>query len=96
MKLITTYTELNRTFYIVKNEAGYWAIEDKYVDENGKLLKQFNGITGLRSDTVSECLSRTSTQIKVDYYISEGMTAAQASVYVITGKLLPAELLKTI
>lgn len=90
MKRITTYIELGRTFEICKmtgagERDGYWAFEDKYIDENGRLAKQFNGISGFHSETLKECIKRVSDQIKIDALVEAGMDVTEAAIKVICG-----------
>jgi hypothetical protein len=88
---VTTYMELGRTFEIAKNEHGYWGFEDKYIDANGKLNKQFNGITGHLGKTLEETIRRVSLEIRQDDLISQGWDALQASIYLATGRYIPVE-----
>ena len=78
MKAITNYTVDNRTFTIVAleesaiNELKYGAVEDKYIDVNGKLTKQLNGLQVFASETVEQVKERINTQVIIDNYVSEG------------------------
>lgn len=72
MKKITTYIESGRTFHICRDENGYWGIEDKHIDENGKLKVKLNGISGHLKDSVAECIQSISFQIKLDDLIAQG------------------------
>ena len=49
MKKITTVKTTRSTYIIVLNEKHgvYMAINEKDIDENGKLTKEYNGITAL-------------------------------------------------
>lgn len=90
MKQITTYCEAGRKFFICKETGhgeanGYWAFEDKDVDENGRLKKQFNGITGHHSKTLAETKEKVSNKIKVDVLVANGMDLFEACQKVIMG-----------
>ena len=91
MTKVTTYIEGGREFLICKcddgtERNGYWAFEDKDIGPDGKLLKQFNGISGFHSQTVAECIGMVSTTIKVDALVAGGMDRMEAAVKVVCGK----------
>lgn len=69
MTHITTLKVRNKTFEIVHDEKGFWAIEDKYFT-NGKLNKQINGFTGHLSETLDQCIERAKLSAEVDYLIN--------------------------
>lgn len=77
MKHITDYFENGRTFVICKNDKGYWAFEDKYI-KNGRLTREFNGITGKLSKTLEEVLKRVRDQICYDDLIEAGVDHGDA------------------
>ena len=86
MKKITTLQARDRKFYIVKNDQGYYlAIENKYIDENGKLNTNLNGLQMNASKDLNECLKRTKDQIEVDFLVSNGMDALKAIQLVVLG-----------
>ena len=72
MTKVTTYIESGRTFYICKDENGYWGIEDKNIDENGKLAVKLNGISGHLKNSVADCIRSISFQIKLDDLLTQG------------------------
>lgn len=72
MKKITTYIESGRTFHICRDENGYWGIEDKNIDANGKLMVKLNGISGHLKASVAECIQSISFQIKLDDLLNQG------------------------
>lgn len=55
MKKITTYTINNETYYIMKDNNGFWGIHERYVTD-GRLNKVLNGIEGNLNKTLNECL----------------------------------------
>ena len=77
METISTYHESGRTFLILKDEHGYWGIESKYV-QNGKLTKQFNGISGHPGETAAEAIQLVSMRIRVDAMVAAGMDRLDA------------------
>ena len=72
MKKITTYIESGLTFHICHDENGYWGIEDKNIDANGKLRVKLNGISGHLKASVAECIQSISFQIKLDDLLNQG------------------------
>ena len=86
MKLLTTLIYKNRKFYIVETENHlYLSIEDKYVDENGKLNKQLNGITMNANKYLPECIQETKMQVDVDELVANGMEINEAILKVVLG-----------
>lgn len=85
MKHITTLKARSKTFEIVKDERGFWAIEDKYITD-GKLNQQINGITGNLRDTLEACIESARTHAEVDYLVNvEGWKLEDAVVKVVMG-----------
>lgn len=71
MQHITTYFERDRKFYIMLDEhRRYWSIESIFVDNNGKLKDQINGLTGLLSETYEQVIKRTHDRIEIDFALS--------------------------
>lgn len=86
MRYIKTLTVKNKTFEIVKDDRGYWAIEDKYFT-NGKLNKEVNGITGHLRDTLKGCIETATISAEIDYLINvENWDPTDAIEEVILGK----------
>lgn len=56
---ITKYHVNDRTFYIIKKDEFYLAIEDKYIDENGKINKRLNGMQMNASKDMNTTIERT-------------------------------------
>ena len=91
MKRITTYIEAGRAFEICKatgegKKDGYWAFEDKYIDENGRLTKDFNGISGFFTQSMEETIGLVSNCIKVDALVEAGMDRMEAAIKVVCGR----------
>ena len=83
MEQVTKYIEQGRTFYIFEEkrdipQRGYWAFEDCFFDEAGRLTKEFNGITGFHSDNIATTIERVSLQINVDRLVNDGMDCLEA------------------
>lgn len=78
-KKVTTYYESEREFIILQDEYNkFWAIEDKYIDDNGRLTQEINGITGLRSDTVAEAIEKAHQRIVYQGLIAQGYSMEEA------------------
>ena len=82
MKFITMYTRKERTFAIVRHDGRYCAIEDKYIDADGKLTKTLNGLQMYASISYDECVEHVKNTIDIDDMIANGYTRAQALVKV--------------
>ena len=79
MKNITTLFARNRKFYIVQNEEGFYlGIEDKYVDENGRLTKQLNGLQMKANKDLNWCIKGIKDHVEVEYLIEQGMDPMEA------------------
>ena len=88
VKLITTYYEGEKAFYILRDEENhFWAIEDKYVDENGHMKQEINGITGLRSKTPAEAIQKAHERIAYQKLIAQGMDKEEAIIKVMKGEI---------
>ena len=85
MTHITTLKVRSRSFEIVKDEKGFWAIEDKYITD-GKLNCQINGITGNLRDTLEACIESARNHAEIEYLISEGWDRLEAIQHVIMGE----------
>ena len=90
MKHIATYIESGRTFEICKAEGlgdadGYWAIEDKDIDESGRLKRQLNGISGHHSSSVAEAIQKVSNMVRCDALVAQGMDRMEAAWKVVNG-----------
>lgn len=79
MKKITEVISRGRKFYIVKDERGYWGIEDKFFT-NGILNKQINGLEGHLKETCSDCIKSVLYTIEVGYLVANGMDINEALV----------------
>ena len=73
MRHVKTYRENGRTFWILQDEHGYWGIEDKYI-ENGKLTREFNGISRCLCHTAEETIRVVSGRIRIDAMKEAGMS----------------------
>ena len=79
VKHITTYYESNREFYILRDEQdNFWAIEDKFVNEDGSMKQEINGITGLRSNTAAEAIQKAHDRVIFQNLLAQGMTKEEA------------------
>ena len=65
----------NRHFTIVQNEDGYYlAIEDKYIDENGRITEALNGFQLHASKDLANCMRMTRLSCHIDQWRGWGMT----------------------
>lgn len=91
MKKVTEYVYKGRTFMIAKKDSGegkgYWAFEDKYIDEDGMLTKVHNGIEGCHSEKLADTLTHVKQKIDFDEYLAAGYTDIEASVLAVLGYL---------
>ena len=88
--IIKTFTTRNRNFTIVKdNEGFYLAIEDKYITD-GKTNTTLNGLQMFASKDINQCIKMCKNQVETDYYLSQGMTRAEAFAKVFNVPLTPA------
>ena len=67
MRTITKLIYRDRTFLIVSNAGYYMAIEDKYIDENGKTNKNLNGLELNVDDTLLGCKNKVKMSVEYDY-----------------------------
>lgn len=86
MKNITTLNTEGRKFYIVQNDDGFYcAIEDKFVDENGKLTQKLNGLQMNANKNVADCINQTMSKCRIDTLVKNGMDVTTAIQKVILG-----------
>ena len=80
--VVKDYSVRDRHFVIVNKETEsgsmYLAIEDKYIDADGKLNTALNGLQMHASKDLNMCLNTTKDAVEVDYLVSTGMTRKQA------------------
>lgn len=77
--IIRHFTERGRNFVIVQDKEGFFlAIEDKYIDENGKLTKTLYGHQMCANRDLDECLKTLHNHIETDYLLSQGYSKAEA------------------
>lgn len=83
IKRVSTYVEGGRTFYICKEIGagladGYWAFEDKMLDENGCLARRVNGLEGHHRATLGETIQSVSRQVRFDAMLAAGVDRSEA------------------
>ena len=77
--VVRNYVVRNRNFVVVQYDDGwYGAIEDKYIDANGKLTKQLNGLQVHHNENLNDCLEMTRNTVEMDYLIANGKTWGEA------------------
>lgn len=79
MKSITTLITRNRQFEIVLNGTHYCAIEDKYIDADGRLNTALNGLQMHASEDLDQCIELTRHCVEIEYLQKNGYTWAEAT-----------------
>lgn len=83
---VTTYYTRGKSFEICKdNDGKYWGIPSEAVI-NGILQKQFNGITGHRSNTIQEVMDSIEGSLDMEELTASGINPFVASLMVGTKK----------
>lgn len=79
MKRITTLHIEGETFEVIQHDCGqYCSINHKYLDDKGRLLTSLNGLDMMASDTLTECIERTTNSVKINNLIYGGMSFIDA------------------
>lgn len=77
--MVKDFTAYGQSFVVVKNDEGFYlAINKKYIDADGKLTRQLNGIQMHANKNLNDCLNSTMDACKIDYYVSQGMSREEA------------------
>ena len=78
--IVRNYEVRNRHFVIVKDNNGYYeAIEDKYLDSEGKLTKRLNGFDMHAYKDLNQTLNSVKNWVEIEYLEKEeGYTRAKA------------------
>lgn len=76
--IINNYAYRNRNFTIVFDQGHYLAIENKYIDAQGKTTQALNGLQMYASNGLNGCLTHLRQGVDIDYYESQGMSRAEA------------------
>lgn len=83
---VTTYYTHHREFIIMKDEHGnFWGIPREDIKDH-RLVKQYNGITGHRSDTVARVLESIEQSLEMERLTAAGIPAMIASVMCVMHK----------
>ena len=80
--IIKSVTMRDRHFTVVLDKGFYQAIEDKYIDEDGRLTQTLWGYQTFANRDLNECLKGAQNRVEVDYLVSIGYTMAEAFVKV--------------
>ena len=78
MKRITTLHVEGHAFEIVYYKNYYCAIDHKYIDSEGRLTQQLNGLQTMASKTQSECIDRATKSVQIESLQNEGMSFEDA------------------
>ncbi len=75
--VVKKYVVRDREFTIVKHEDMYCAIENKYIDKDGRLTEKLNGLQMNASEDLRQCLRLTKDAVDTDYYRAQGLSDAE-------------------
>ena len=88
------FTYRNEHYSIVHDGRFYMTVNHKYVKEDGTLTHELHYWDGLHpGDTMAECIQRTTEDLDIKYYISQGMSKAEAMSKVLNIPMEIAELI---
>lgn len=92
--IIKNYVVRDRHFTIVLDGGFYQAIEDKFIDENGRLTKTLYGHQTFANEDLNMCLNNTKNMVEIDYLVAQGHSKAEAFgiVFDLIGKVDMAQL----
>jgi hypothetical protein len=76
--IVKEFIVRGRHFTIVKQDDFYCAIEDKYIDADGRLNTKLNGLQMHASKDLNMCLNTTKDCVEVDYLVKQGMSRDEA------------------
>lgn len=86
MEKITKIIFEGRTFHILKDDMGYWGIEDKHIkEENGQVSFTVDASEGHLRDNLAACLTAVEIRVRIDKLIATGKSEAEAAIDVIFG-----------
>ena len=84
--VVTKLVTDSRLFYIVRNGEFYCAIEDKELDEHGRLKRSLNGLQMYADRELAKCLQRVTDAVQIEKLMTEsGCTIEDAIQQVILG-----------
>ena len=78
MEKITTVVSGTGKYDICKNEYGYWAIEHKYIGDDGCLKQKINGMQGLLQNTYEKAVEAAIFNGKVKEFRENNPGASNA------------------
>jgi len=70
----------NGKYSIAKSEEGYWAIHEKYLDQNRKLIRKITGLQGLLSKTLDEVHFRITLDAETNKYRTDNPNATELQI----------------
>lgn len=76
--IINRYETRDRVFTIVHDQGHYLAIEDKYLDEQGRMKETLNGFQMHADRELDRCLANTDRACWMDELIGLGCSKAEA------------------
>lgn len=78
MKKITELIARDRKFHIVFKDGYYMAVDDKYLDKDGKLTRALNGLQMNASKSLETTIDTTRKQVEVDHLVDNGVDIMRA------------------
>ena len=78
MRIITTLRTNGKTFVILKDDYGYWGIESKYIDKNGRLVENVWGLKGHLNKKLEDTIRQCKISALVDKLVNRGSTLEDA------------------
>lgn len=77
--VIRNFSARNRNFTIVKDAQGFYqAIEDKYIDKDGRVTKTLYGHQTFASRELNMTLQNLQNGIEFDYLVEQGHSKGEA------------------
>lgn len=78
MKMITKLVVGDRGFFLVKHMDHYCAIDEKYVDADGRINTPLNGLMMMADRDLDKCITKVRRQVAIDELIAKGMPELDA------------------
>lgn len=80
MTIITNdFSYRGQHFTIVYDGKYYMSVNHKFIDRDGRLKRSLGFADGIHpADTVENCIKLCKNSLDIDYYVSQGMSRAEA------------------
>ena len=77
--VVKDFSYRGRHYTIVNDGKFFMAVEDKFLDKDGKTIKPLNYTDGLHTNhTLDGCIADTKVDLDIKHYVAEGMTTGEA------------------